>query len=383
MVVRMMGSSHQAARTAPRRQGRSCTAASCHCTCLLSARAHLFTRTSPSGAHVNLPPLLLGTTGGMYVNPAYGHHHRHGAGESTTDDDYGEANSNVQRAAWSDSAAKYTGNPAGWAIAQPQQSSRRAWLRDAGIVMALLMAGLALGLALGKASPAGCSCATEIEAVSALHASEVRSLNATLAVMQAEMNRLGRAVEVGQATMASELDTVEGKATELCDSLLESDALFASIEVSQEIATSGAVDWEAFEIDNVTYLAVANYADDDDGLNTMSRIYRHSNVSNQFELAQEIATSGGRRLKTFVMDGVTHLAVANYIDDSGYNIMSTIYRHSNVSGRFELMQEVATSGAHDWESFLIKGTTFLAVANYCNGSSYNIIGSTPNRITEK
>ena len=308
----------------------------------------------------------------MYVNPTYVHHH---TGESSTDGDYGEANSNVQRAAWLDSAAKHTGPRSEGTMQQPQQSSRRAWLRDAGIVLALLMAALALGLTLGRADPTGCSCAAEVEAVSALRASEMQSLNATLAAMRAEVDRLGRALEAAEATTAMQLADVEDTATELCDALLESKGLSASMAVSQGIATNGAYDMEAFASDGVVYLAVANFIDGgSSSYNVMSRIYRHSNVSGQFELSQEIATSGAYDWEPFQLKGVTYLAVANHFNGTSYEVMSRIYRFSNTTSQFEQLQEVATSGATDWEAFVIEGTTYLAVANYWNdGKSRNIM----------
>ena len=305
----------------------------------------------------------------MYINPAYAHHP---IGESSTDDDYGEVNNGAQRTAWPGSAVKHTGQPGGGTLPQ-QQSSRRGWLLDAGIVVALLMAGLALGLTLGRTDPTDCSCATEVEAVSALHASEMQSLNATLPVMRAEVNRLGRALKAAQDSAAAQLDDVEDKATELCDALLKSDVLSASMEVSQEIATSGAADLEAFVIDGVAYLAVANRKSGSN-YDLISRIYRHSNESGQFEVFQEIATSGALDWEAFDLHGVTHLAVANHFNGSNDDITSRIYRYSNTTSRFELLQEVATSGAADWEAFVIEGATYLVVANQrSDGINYNIM----------
>ena len=304
----------------------------------------------------------------MYINPAYAHHP---IGESSTDDDYGEVNNGAQRTAWPGSAVKHTGQPGGGTLPQ-QQSSRRGWLLDAGIVVALLMAGLALGLTLGRTDPTDCSCATEVEAVSALHASEMQLLNSTLPVMRAEVNRLGRALKAARDSAAAQLDAVEDKATELCDTLLRSDVLPASMEVSQEIATRGAYDWEFFEVDNVAYLAVASFLADGD-YTLMSRIYRRSSVSGRFELTQECETTGASDWEVFVMEGSTYLAVANHRNSSSFNVMSRIYRHSNSTSQFELVQELATTGARDWESFVIGEATFLAVANQRNGNEHNIM----------
>lgn len=97
----------------------------------------------------------------------------------------------------------------------------------------------------------------------------------------------------------------------------------------------------------------------------MSHIYRYSSVSDRFELVQEVATNGARDWEAFALNGDVYLAGANY--NGSYNLLSRIYRHSRVSGRFELMQEVPTSGAYDWEAFTVNGATYLAVANSGDG----------------
>ena len=55
-----------------------------------------------------------------------------------------------------------------------------------------------------------------------------------------------------------------------------------------------------------------------------------------------------------------------------YNTNSVIYEYSASTNRFEELQSIATKGAMDWESILIGDRAFLAVANYYDGSTYNI-----------
>jgi 6-phosphogluconolactonase (cycloisomerase 2 family) len=143
-------------------------------------------------------------------------------------------------------------------------------------------------------------------------------------------------------------------------------ALSDQFEVVQEVDTSGATSWEAFALDGATYLAVANM-NDGSTINLKSRIYRHSAMSDRFELVQEVDTSGARDWEAFTLDGATYLALANQYDGSTFNVKSRIYRYSAMSDQFELVQEVDTSGAHDWEAFTLDGATYLAVANYHDG----------------
>ncbi len=51
---------------------------------------------------------------------------------------------------------------------------------------------------------------------------------------------------------------------------------------------------------------------------------------------------------------------------------SRIYFFNPASQRFELLQEIDTSSAADWESYAIGNTTNLAVANQFNGQTHNI-----------
>ncbi|MDL1982895.1 MAG: hypothetical protein LWX54_01665 [Deltaproteobacteria bacterium] len=146
----------------------------------------------------------------------------------------------------------------------------------------------------------------------------------------------------------------------LCD-------LAVVFETQQAIATIGAMDWESFEISGETYLAVANYYNDS-SYNVDSRIYKWNGTS--FVEIQAVATNGAHDWESFEIGGETYLAVANYYNGSTRNINSEIYKWNGTS--FVEFQAVPTNGAMDWESFEISGETYLAVANYYNDSSYNV-----------
>lgn len=147
--------------------------------------------------------------------------------------------------------------------------------------------------------------------------------------------------------------------------------MLGRFELIQEMDTSDARDREAFERNATTYLAVANYQDAGN-YNIKSQIYRYSSARDQFEVMQELDTSGAFGVKAFTLDNAAHLAVANFYDGSTFNLKLRLYRHSLMSGRFELVQDVGTSGAADWETFVLNGTTHLVVANFWNGKTQNV-----------
>ena len=80
-----------------------------------------------------------------------------------------------------------------------------------------------------------------------------------------------------------------------------------------------------------------------------------------FEAVQAILTHGARDWESFVIKGQTYLVVANQDNDVSRNIDSAIYKWNDKS--FTEIQRIRTYGARDWESFQIDGTTYLVVAN--------------------
>ena len=88
------------------------------------------------------------------------------------------------------------------------------------------------------------------------------------------------------------------------------------------------------------------------------------------DLYQEIPTSGAFDFEGFTINEEHYLAVANYYNGSSFNIASVIYKWNG--SEFLKIQDINTNGARDWESFKINGETYLIVANRYNGSSYNV-----------
>ena len=67
----------------------------------------------------------------------------------------------------------------------------------------------------------------------------------------------------------------------------------------------------------------------------------------------------------------TYLALANYYNGSTHTLASKIYRWDG--GDFVELQMITTSGAWDWEFFTIGADSYLAYASYYTGSSYSTI----------
>ncbi len=137
----------------------------------------------------------------------------------------------------------------------------------------------------------------------------------------------------------------------------------------QDISTSGAADFEAFEIGAETYLAVAN-ASNGSTVNIDSKIYRW--VDTSFVEFQSIPTSQATDWEYFSIDSDSYIAVANYYSTAGdsYNVDSKIYLWNGTS--FVEHQGVPTSGAQAWEYFTIDGDHYLGCANLRNETEFQI-----------
>jgi len=139
----------------------------------------------------------------------------------------------------------------------------------------------------------------------------------------------------------------------------------------QSIPTLGAFDWESFIINGDNYLAIANLRADPLG-EVDSKIYKWNGTL--FEEVQSISMAPPKHFHSFQIDGETYLAVAN--NQSAYgnrNINSKIYKWNGTS--FVEYQSIPTNGAYNWESFIINGETYLAVANNTTGSGVHDIHS--------
>ena len=131
-----------------------------------------------------------------------------------------------------------------------------------------------------------------------------------------------------------------------------------------------------FTIGNTSYLAVANQKSN--SFNIPSNIYRFDEtqpLGSQFVLVQQVSTNGAVDWEFFTIGNTSYLAVANYYNGKSWIISSDIYRFDQtqpLGSQLVLVQQISTIGAADWEFFTINNTSYLAVANYYNGNSYNI-----------
>ncbi|MEA3353318.1 MAG: right-handed parallel beta-helix repeat-containing protein [Campylobacterota bacterium] len=145
-----------------------------------------------------------------------------------------------------------------------------------------------------------------------------------------------------------------------------------NFEQYQTLPTSGGYDIESFEINGNSYLAVANYMDDTPTYNQNSNIYVYNGSTSLFEVNQTLPTSGARDFESFELNGEHYLAVANYFNGTDHNISSNIYRFNPSTLQFEVNQTIDTNGSISIESFDMNNEKYLAVANNYNGTDYNI-----------
>uniref|UniRef100_A0A8C1YF50 Thrombospondin type laminin G domain and EAR repeats n=1 Tax=Cyprinus carpio TaxID=7962 RepID=A0A8C1YF50_CYPCA len=183
----------------------------------------------------------------------------------------------------------------------------------------------------------------------------------------------------------------------------------------QTLNTHSARDWEAFNIQDETFLAVANHRQGNVYQNiidstiyiwlggmfqpyqfiTVSEIVILSSLSmiiitmeaprghtHPFYtcLSKSIhffQTFGAIDWEMFQIENRVFLAVANsqMLTEEGtilYSINSTIYELSMTSQTFIKFQEIETNSALDWEYFTVGDDKFLVVANSYDGNSYSL-----------
>ena len=132
----------------------------------------------------------------------------------------------------------------------------------------------------------------------------------------------------------------------------------------QEIATEGALGCAAFEINNVTFIAFANYFNSQQKYSVHSTVFKWS--GGHFVKLQSLQTYGARDVNSVIINGHTFLAFANYHSGSSYNTDSFIYKWDG--NKFVLFQSIPTRGACAWHPFVISGQTYLGVANHYGNS---------------
>ncbi|KAM4723498.1 thrombospondin-type laminin G domain and EAR repeat-containing protein-like isoform 2-T2 [Anableps anableps] len=146
----------------------------------------------------------------------------------------------------------------------------------------------------------------------------------------------------------------------------------------QTLQTFCARDWEAFNINEETYLAVANHRMGNNNHTINSVIYKWNGATKSFEVHQTLITSGAYDWEFFKVGPYHFLVVANAFDGVTTSLDSVIYVW--IDGRFQVFQTIKTFCATDWEMFQIGNRVFLVVANghrlQGNGPSQYTINST-------
>ncbi|MGH0121063.1 UNVERIFIED_CONTAM: hypothetical protein FKN15_069266 [Acipenser sinensis] len=142
-------------------------------------------------------------------------------------------------------------------------------------------------------------------------------------------------------------------------------------EPYQNITTYQAQAWKYFTIDDKIFLAVANFEKNERN-QEYSVIYKWSRRRLKFSSYQTIETHSARDWESFQIEGETFLAVANHRQGGKHNIDSVVYKWNPGTQLFEANQTIPTSGAYDWEFFSVGSYSFLVVANTFNGSSTQV-----------
>ena len=137
----------------------------------------------------------------------------------------------------------------------------------------------------------------------------------------------------------------------------------------QGIRTEDATASTTFAIKTETFLVFANRRSGKQDYSVQSSVYKWSGDS--FVKLQSLQTYGAHDVKSFSDNGETFLAFANWKNGSSTDIDSFIYKWNG--SRFVLFQSIPTHAGRAWEPFLICGETFLAVADYNNDGGKSVV----------
>ena len=124
----------------------------------------------------------------------------------------------------------------------------------------------------------------------------------------------------------------------------------------------------SFNANGTLYLAIGNHKNPYD---TDSLIYRWDGA--KFVHHQSIRTHAAMGWDSFTTaEGDVFLIVANVrtVGSDGYHVKSAVYKMTG--NKFNLYQQLPTTGAGYVHAFTHKGRQYLAVVNQYNGSSYNL-----------
>lgn len=151
----------------------------------------------------------------------------------------------------------------------------------------------------------------------------------------------------------------------------------SGFQLYQNISTHGALAWRHFRIGKRSYLVVSNFGGgaDTSGAEVevdFSVIYKWSRKRRRFVQLQTLQTHCARDWEAFSINQHTYLAVANHRAGSNHTIDSLIYKWNRLAKAFEVHQRLPTSGAYDWEFFTVGPYHFLVVANAFDGVTTSV-----------
>lgn len=138
-----------------------------------------------------------------------------------------------------------------------------------------------------------------------------------------------------------------------------------AFEEFQSINTSGAQDFEFFTIGSTHYLAVTNYSGSGSGVDKYrvdSHIYKWNGSA--FEQFQTFETTGAQDWQFFQIGAESYLAVTNHVSLSGGSADSIIYKWNGST--FEQFQTIKTHQACSWSFFQAGLDFYLGVTNFEN-----------------
>lgn len=153
-----------------------------------------------------------------------------------------------------------------------------------------------------------------------------------------------------------------------------------NFQLHQNIPTQGGYDISYFKVEEEHFLAIAN-AFDGHTTNVNSVIYKWDEKTSKFVEYQQIPTTGATDWEFFQMKGDSYLIVANSynhtpnidLDQPKHKVNSVIYRYDKQSGYFVVFQLVTTYSASKWLHFKVCGNSYLAVANsYADNSEHRV-----------
>ncbi|CAL9686960.1 unnamed protein product [Knipowitschia caucasica] len=151
----------------------------------------------------------------------------------------------------------------------------------------------------------------------------------------------------------------------------------SGFQLYQNISTHGALACRHFRIGKKSYLVVSNFKEGVDGAEAepemdFSVIYKWSRKRRRFVHLQTLQTHCARDWEAFTINQHSYLAVANHRTGNNHTIDSLIYKWNRLAKAFEVHQRLPTSGAYDWEFFSVGPYHFLVVANAFDGVTTSV-----------